>query len=193
MKNKLIEFNSHLGLCGVAYMDICNGLHRKDLYALSKGIMNQIDVMLIAKGYHKNSYKDRVKLFLELYPEYFYLKYQLNKMIFIKHNISTYTYNNVYDFYRPFAPLFSIENLNNIFGFKGNLTVLYDKLDKNDQEKLIRIMYMAYYFVDVELLNRIDKENIISGNIFLNKITKNTLYKINKCWSQWLYSMSIIH
>lgn len=172
--SKKIEFNSHIWLCGVAYMQLLKWLNSSDTVSLSKWLFNIIWCFLISKEQYTTSYYLRIKRLIALFPEYKWIENDLYAMYKIKltadkgHFIENiWTIDN---FLEKFWMFFSLDMLNKIFQKTYLLNELVERITKDDDtHKYIRAAYITYYFKEYEtckaLINIVKRKLGITYNI----------------------------
>ena len=179
VRGRPIEYNSHIGLSGVAFMDACNG-------NFAKALFNQIGVLLIPNGLFRTSYRDRISQFLSLHPEYDMLRGEFETALKNKMSPKEFpTFN--FDMFRF---LFALDIMNDIFGFGRDLKMFCDNVvEDGDLHKFIRASYIAFYHGNYELADKYSEE--CCRRLGIEYAGNDTLNRLNNTWFNWLNGIGI--
>ncbi len=179
-----IEFNSHIWLCGVWYMQLLKWIEYNNIVDLTKAVFNQIWSYLISKSDYKTSYFARIQYFLEYFPQFEHLREDLLYLHEIKKSWDNVLFEqkiwNTNDFLVKFEELFSFSSLKEIFNLSWSVEEVCDALTKdNDTHKFIRVAYFCFYFNDMALSKK-----------YLDIACKQLNYTVS--WQYWLESINTV-
>jgi len=194
--NKSIEFNSQVGLLGVAYAQLLSWMYEKDYKNLAKGVFNQIWTLLIKEQKYSTSYAERIKRFMDIYPEFNISKQDFEHLLELKlcpsEDVFVKNFGSIEHFLQVFAPLFEYETIKSSFDVEWDLDQFCEKMTTwKELHTCIRMAFICYYLKQFDLAEKYIGK--VESSLWIEKKVPISLSRINSTWNYRLqYELWVI-
>ncbi len=194
IKNRPIGLHSQIGLCGVSFMDMCNGMEKEKINSLVKGVYGQMGVWLIGHEKFRTKYSERLEEFVKEFPEFGYLSTPMKKALKFKKNLDLTGFNrefgNVQIFGNEISPIFSEEALDRVFHMGATIDKFCESIIDGSPERFIRASYASRYHKNKNLEEKYSHKAAELLGLSVNG--KTGLDKLNYIWFEWLKKIGVL-